>query len=178
MNLIFIGFRGTGKSSAGKLAAKQLGREFVDIDDYIEKNEGKSIEEIFTECGEDGFRALEAVAIEKWCRSDKMVIAAGGGAVINDVNVRNMRQSGFIVLLKSTPEIIYSRLNQDTDRYSQRPRLTEKDPVDEIKHLLAVRHQQYHNSADLVIDTSSEAIEDISKKAVKAFNKYLKAKSQ
>ena len=169
MNLIFIGFRGTGKSSVGKSVAKQLDREFVDVDVYIEKNESKSIKEIFAEGGENSFRKLELHAIEKLCKSDKMVIATGGGAVINDINVTNMKQNGFIVLLESDPEIIYARLNQDTDRYSQRPGLTEKEPRDEIRHLLSIRHELYHKNADLVLDTSSETIEEISKKVVEKF---------
>lgn len=171
MNLIFIGFRCTGKSSVGKMVAKELKREFVDVDDYIEKKEGKNIEKIFSEDGEDKFRELEKHAIENICKLDKMVIATGGGAVTNDLNTKNMKQNGFIVLLESSPDIIYTRLNQDTARYPQRPKLTEKQPHDEIKHLLSVRHKLYHKNADCVLNTSTDTIETVSRKVVDIFCK-------
>ncbi|MGR3221136.1 MAG: shikimate kinase [Candidatus Anammoxibacter sp.] len=169
MNLIFIGFRGTGKSSVGKIVAKQLSREFVDVDVYIERNANKSIKEIFDEGGEKSFRELEILAIKELCKSDNTVIATGGGSVLNNINVVNMKQNGFVVLLESDPEIIYARLNQDTDRYAQRPGLTEKEPRDEINHLLSVRRELYHKSADLVLDTSLDTIEEVSKKVVNSF---------
>lgn len=170
MNLILIGFRGTGKSTIGNKVAKQLRLEFVDIDDYIEEKEGASIKEIFAEKGENGFRELEKTAIKEMCLLDKFVIATGGGAVINDENVKNMKKNGFVILLESDPDTIYERLTQDIDRYSQRPKLTEKDARDEIRHLLAVRYRFYHNSADFVLDTSCDSIENICEKIVAVFS--------
>lgn len=169
MNLIFIGFRGTGKSSVGRFVAGKMGREFVDIDDYIENSAGKSIEDIFADEGEECFRRLEAEAIIDVVRSDNMVIATGGGAVISDDNVRAMKENGFLVLLEASLDVICSRLLNDTGRGSQRPRLTEMTAGDEIRHLLVKRSGLYHRSADCTIDTSLDTIEDISKNVIALF---------
>ena len=170
MNLILIGFRGTGKSTIGNRVAEQLGRKFIDIDGYIEKQEGTSIKKIFAQKGEDRFRELEKMAINEVCALDKLVIATGGGAVLNNENVENMKRNGFVILLESDADTIYERLIKDTDRNSQRPKLTEKNALDEIKHLLSVRYQYYHNSADFVLDTSFDSIENVCEKIVNKFN--------
>lgn len=170
MNLILIGFRCTGKSSVGKAVAKQLGRRFVDIDDYIEEKEGKTIKEIFDKEGEIGFRRLEREAIKELCKMDNMVIATGGGAVMDEENIRNMKRNGYLVLLEAGPEAIYSRLMNDAKSYNQRPNLTPKAPFEEIKHLLEVRKPFYHNNADIVFDSSTESIDRISKKIISIFN--------
>lgn len=170
MNLILIGFRCTGKSSVGKAVAKQLGRRFVDIDDYIEAKEGRTIKEIFDKEGEIGFRRLEREAIEELCKMDNMVIATGGGAVMDEENIRNMKRNGYLILLEAWPEVIYSRLMNDAKSYNQRPNLTQKSPFEEIKHLLETRKPFYHNNADLVLDSSKESINSISKKIISIFN--------
>jgi len=173
MNLIFIGFRGTGKSTLGKRVARMLDRRFVDIDVYIEKKEGKQIKEIFEDGGEKRFRELEIEAVEAVCMSDDMVIATGGGAVINEINVKNLKRNGFVVLLESDPDIIYRRISRNKARSTQRPALTERDPADEIKHLLASRYELYHKCADLVLDTSKNSLGSVSKTVVTVFKEKM-----
>ncbi len=169
MNLVLIGYRGTGKSSVGRIVAEKLGRRFIDVDVYVEENEGKTIKEIFAQDGEAGFREIEATAIKELCGQDNMVIATGGGAVLREENITNLKRNSFVSLLEADAEIINKRLNQDTERFSQRPNLTSETPFDEIKKLMEFRKPLYHKTADFVIDSSFLGIEEISKQVLTAF---------
>lgn len=160
-NIVLIGFRGTGKTSVGKLLSKRLKREFIDIDAYIEATTGKTIKQIFAEEGEEGFRRVEAASVAKLGSLDNKVIAAGGGAVLRNENVKNLKSNGVMILLKATPEIIYKRIIQDEKTTQQRPSLTNKKPFEEIKHLLEQRRQSYEKAADYTIDTSHRSRKNI-----------------
>jgi len=173
MNIVLIGFRGTGKSTVGKLLAKRLERDFIDSDKYIESSTGKTIKSIFEEGGEDGFRKIEAGIIAELSKVDNTVISAGGGAVLREENVRNLKDNGFLVLLEATPEIIHNRIAQDKKTTQQRPSLTDKKPLDEIKHLIAKREHAYKSAADYTIDTSSVSCEDIVNEIITIVNKPL-----
>jgi len=161
MNIVLIGFRGTGKSTVGKLLANRLERDFIDSDKYIEDSTGKTIKHIFEGDGEEGFRKIEADVIAKLSRMDNKIIAVGGGAVLREDNVRNLKDNGFLVLLEATPEIIHNRITQNEKTAQQRPSLTDKKPLDEIKHLLVQRESPYKSAADYTINTSYAACEDI-----------------
>ncbi|MEK7225297.1 MAG: shikimate kinase, partial [Bacteroidota bacterium] len=152
-----------------RLAAELLNMKFVDVDDYIEKKEGKTIKKIFEQNGEWLFRKLEKEAVKELCESDNMVLAPGGGAVMIEENTANLKHNGFVVLLETDAETIHSRLKLDTDRLTQRPDLTDKDPLEEIKHMLEIRKPVYQSAADIKIDTSSTSIEEISKIVVAEF---------
>ncbi len=84
MNIVLIGFRGTGKSTVGKLLANRLKRDFIDTDEYIERTTGKTIKDIFEGEGEEGFRKTEAETVAKLSKMDNKIIAAGGGVVLKD----------------------------------------------------------------------------------------------
>ncbi len=161
MNIVLIGFRGTGKSTVGRLLAERLERNFIDSDKYIESYTGKTIKSIFEDDGEEGFRKIEADTIAKLSKADNNVISAGGGAVLKEENVNNLKDNGFLVLLEATPEIIHSRIAQDEKTTQQRPSLTDKKPLDEIRHLIAERETAYRNAADYTINTSYVSCEDI-----------------
>ena len=178
MNLILIGYRGTGKSTVGKLTAQKLKRKFIDVDDFIEKQEKKTIKEIFDLGGEELFRSTERNAIVKLSRLDNMVLAPGGGAVLNEENMANLKRNGFLILLEADADTINGRLNNDPDKSTQRPSLTEKSPLEEIKHVLAVRHDLYQKNANVVINSSSETIEQISEKVFTMFNNHQNTKSE
>ena len=171
MNIVLIGFRGTGKSTVGKLLAKRLERDFVDSDKYIESSTGKTIKSIFEEDGEEDFRKIEAGAIAELSKVDNKVISAGGGAVLKKENVRNLKDNGFLVLLEATPEIIHNRIAQDKKTTQQRPSLTDKKPLDEIKHLITKREHAYKNAADYTINTSYVSCEDIVNEIITIVNK-------
>ncbi len=161
MNIVLIGFRGTGKSPVGRLLAERLERNFIDSDKHIEGSTGKTIKSIFEDEGEEGFRKIEADTIVELSKQDNKVISAGGGVVLKNENVRNLKDNGFLVLLEATPEIILSRIAQDEKTTQQRPSLTDKKPLDEIKHLIEKREPAYKNAADYTINTSYVSCEDI-----------------
>ncbi|MCR4345569.1 MAG: shikimate kinase [Candidatus Scalindua sp.] len=173
MNIVLIGFRGTGKSTVGRLLAKRLERDFVDSDKYIESSTGKTIKRIFEEDGKDSFRKIEADTIAELSKADNKVISAGGGAVLKEENVRNLKDNGFLVLLEATPEIIHNRITQDKEATQQRPSLTDKKPLDEIKHLIAKRERAYNSAADFTINTSYVSCEDIVSEIIIMVNKLL-----
>ncbi len=171
MNIILIGFRGTGKSTVGKLLSKRLEMDFVDSDKSVESSTAKTIKRIFDEEGEDGFRKIEASIIEELCKMDNQIIATGGGAVLRDDNTRNLRNNGFLILLEATPEIIHGRIAQDEKTAQQRPSLTDKKPFEEIKHMMEQREDAYKNAADYTINTSHVPCEDIVDEIVTEVNK-------
>ena len=173
MNIVLIGFRGTGKSTVGNLLAKRLERDFIDSDKYIESSTGKTIKCIFEEDGEEGFRKIETGIIAELSKVDNKVISAGGGAVLKEENVRNLKDNGFLVLLEATPEVIHNRIAQDKKTTQQRPSLTDKKPLDEIKHLIAKREHAYKNAADYTINSSYVSCEDIVTEIIKTVHKLL-----
>ncbi|MGR3293531.1 MAG: shikimate kinase [Candidatus Scalindua sp.] len=173
MNIVLIGFRGTGKSTVGRLLAKRLERDFIDSDKYIESSTGKTIKSIFEDDGEEGFRKIEANTIAELSKTDNTVISAGGGVVLKEDNVRSLKDNGFLVLLEATPEIIHNRIAQDKKATQQRPSLTDKKPLDEIKHLIAKREHAYKNAADYTINTSYVSCEDIVNEIITIVNKPL-----
>lgn len=162
MNLVLIGFMGTGKSRVGRLLAGELGYEFIDTDHLIETGQGKTITRIFQEEGEAFFRGLENKLAQSLSGSDRQVIATGGGWVLNPENLRLCRINGFIISLLAPPEIIYERTKQETHR----PLLACPDPLKEITRILTLRENLYHQ-ADLVVDTSRENPEELSKRIIK-----------
>ena len=174
MNIVLIGFRGTGKSTVGRLLAKRLERDFIDSDKHIEDSTGKTIKRIFEDDGEEGFRKIEADVIAKLSEEDNKVISAGGGAVLREENVRNLKDNGYLVLLEATTEIIHSRIVQDEKTAQQRPSLTDKKPLDEIKHLIAEREPAYKSAADFTINTSYVSCEDIVNEIITIVNKTMK----
>ncbi len=168
MNIVLIGFRGTGKSTVGKLLASRLKRDFVDTDVYIEKNTGRTIKEIFAQEGEEGFRNIEADTIAEISKMENMVIAAGGGVVLKNENIRNLKGNGYLILLEAAPGVIYERIKQDEKTTQQRPALTNKKPYEEIEHLITQRQRLYENAAGYKIDTSCITCEEIVEKIVTA----------
>ncbi len=149
-NIIFVGFMGTGKSLVARRLAKRLGRRFVDTDACIEHEADMSIAQIFATEGEAAFRQRERQAIARACQEKEMVIATGGGAIIDKANARTMKASGPVVCLTARPEVIIQRVQGDTTR----PLLQGPDPLEKIRRLLADRAAAYAR-ADITIDTSS-----------------------
>ncbi len=147
---------GTGKSAVGRRVAAQLGRRFFDTDTLIEKDAKTSIANIFAQQGEAHFRALERVAIERVCRKKEVVIATGGGAIVNEENATRLKENGIVICLTATPEVILSRVRGNVDR----PLLQGDDPLGKIRSLLALRAEAYAK-ADAIIDTSELAVDRV-----------------
>jgi shikimate kinase len=158
-NIVLTGFMGTGKSTIGKNIAARLGRKFIDTDTLVEQKSGKTIAALFMERGEPYFRTLEREAIDQVCAEEGLVVATGGGALVNEENVRKLKANGTVICLTATPEIILSRVQGNTDR----PLLQSDDPLGKIRTLLAARADAYAK-ADLTIDTSCLSVEAVVEK--------------
>lgn len=151
---------GTGKSEVGKLLAQRLQREFLDTDVLIEHATGQAIARIFSERGEPFFREVEQQTIRQICQEQEVVIATGGGAIVNMDNAICLKESGTVICLTASPEAIVQRVQGNKDR----PLLQGEDPLTKIRSLLTARAEAYAR-ADITIDTSvltpSEVVEKI-----------------
>lgn len=160
MNIVLIGFMGTGKTTVGRTLAHKLGKAFLDTDEEIEKTAGITIKEIFSKYGPEYFRALEKKVIKKVSALDNHIIATGGGVVLEADNVKALRSNGIIVLLRCSPEVILKRV----DSAGSRPLLAgAKDLKVRIEELLAQREDIYAGAAsfDIVAENKSqEAVAD------------------
>ena len=161
MNIILIGYRGTGKTSVGKLLAVKLGGPFLDSDEMIRASLGKSVREIVAGEGWSSFRREEKRIIAGLSQNDGCVIALGGGAVLDEENVRNLKGKGLFIWLMAEAQIIAGRLNGDGKNREQRPSLTGKDPDEEIKFSLKERAPLYARIADCRVETSGRSIEEV-----------------
>jgi shikimate kinase/3-dehydroquinate synthase len=138
-SLIITGFMGTGKTAVGREVARRLERRFVDMDAEIEVQAGKSIPEIFAQDGEEPFRQMEAALCQALSARDELVIATGGGALVDPRNRALMMASGHVICLDAHPGDIFRRVSDDENR----PLLDVEDPRAEIERLLAVRRNVY-----------------------------------
>ena len=103
-NVILIGFMGSGKSSVGRVLANKLERKFIDMDDEIELGEEQTINEIFSEYGEDHFREVETSYLEKLLTKKNKVISTGGGVILKEENIAILKRIGTVVFLHRTAE--------------------------------------------------------------------------
>ncbi len=149
MKIVLTGFRGTGKTSVGRILAERVGLPFFDTDALVERRAGMPIPEIFRRHGEAHFRALEREAIAS-LRGAEGVISTGGGAVLDPANVADLRWRGTVFLLSASPAIILERIAG-----SDRPGLTDLPPAEEVQALLARRKEAYLGAADACIDTGT-----------------------
>jgi shikimate kinase len=153
MNVLLIGYRGTGKSAVARHLALALGCDWVDADVELELRAGRSIAAIFADAGEAAFRDLESAVLADLLRRQCTVIALGGGVVLRDENRKLLRSAGEVVWLTADPETIQRRLAEDPVSLGRRPPLTAAGGLDEIRHLLAVRTPLYRECAHWITDT-------------------------
>lgn len=157
--IVLIGFMGSGKTTVGKALAKKLnGFELIDSDSEIEKNAGKSINDIFKDEGEKAFRDMESDYLNNLKISDcKIILSTGGGMPCHNDNDKLIKNIGLSVYLKTSPEAIYERVKDDTSR----PLLKTKDKIGKISMLLSEREEFYENAADTIIITDGKTAEEI-----------------
>jgi shikimate kinase len=168
-NIALIGFMGTGKTAVGQALAKRLNRHLIEIDITIERMAGKSIPEIFNNDGEIRFRELEIAAIQKAAEGEKLVIACGGGAVLNTINIDRLRASGVVVNLLASSTVILKRIALDGDT---RPLLNGQQPIQRIQELVKYRKPFYDRAADIAIPTSRLSIEAVAEKIIDRLTHY------
>ncbi len=154
-NLVLVGFMGSGKTSAGKLVARQLGMEFLDTDALIEQRLGRTIAQIFETDGEPFFRDRERDIVRELAARDGLVIATGGGIVLNPDNVRDFSRTGIVICCWIEPRIAFER----TRHTKHRPLLeSDSDRQTCIETLLRQREPLYR-AIPLQLDTSNLTIE-------------------
>lgn len=168
-SVALIGFMGTGKTAVGKALAKKLGKEFVELDTLIEQKEGKPITEIFQQEGEIRFRELEIEATRQVTSRKNLVIACGGGLVLNWINIARLRPEAVVVYLTASPNVILKRTLSDGET---RPLLKVPDKMDRIRELLLFRKPFYERAADITIDTSNLDIDSVVQKIIDELKKY------
>jgi len=151
-NIVLTGFMGTGKTEVGKILAQKLGYTLIDADTEIEKDQQMTITEIFKQHSEPKFRDIESDVIRRLSMIQNAVISTGGGAVIRQENIDNLRKNGVVVCLTASPETILKRTSSNNDR----PLLQVENPLQKIKELLDFR-KQYYEKADIMIDTEGKS---------------------
>ena len=161
MNLVLIGYRGSGKSAVGRRLADRLKMKFVDTDDLIEERQGVPINAIVKSHGWGHVRKLENHVIEEISTKDRFVIAPGGGAVLDTDNVRALRKNGIIIWLKADRETLLKRMNQDPGTNRQRPTLTGKGTSKELKEVMSLREPIYERASEIQINTSELDVEAV-----------------
>ena len=162
-NIVLTGFMGAGKNVIGKKLAQELGLKFVNTDDIIEKKEGITISEIFEKFGEKHFRKLEKKVVKKVAQGKDQVISTGGGVVLDQENISNLRKNGVIICLWASPEMIRER----TEKEIHRPLLERVNREKRIKELLDSRKPFYEKSADYIVDTSHLSVKEVVEKILK-----------
>lgn len=158
MNIVLIGFMGSGKSKVGRELAKRLGMKYTDTDELIQKKERRSIPEIFAREGESYFRQIESEVVKEVSKLDHYVVSTGGGVVLNRENMQALKENGWLVCLKATPGAILSRIKEGGE---ERPLL--KGFVDQKKRIqeLLEKREPLYRQADFTIDTSFLAVSEI-----------------
>lgn len=166
-NIILVGFMGTGKSTVGREVARQLSRRFVDLDEEIVLAAGRPIPQIFADEGESGFRKWERGVVKRYSVPKNLVLATGGGIVLNVANTESLAEAGILICLDASVESILKRVERDRRRpllqtpdREQRVRelLSERMPYYEaVKHHIATDGLSHAEVADRVIALVTEA---------------------
>jgi len=157
-NVALIGFMGVGKTAVGEALTKKLNKEFVELDSLIERKVGKSIPEIFQQDGEIAFRELEIEVTKEISKGKNLIVACGGGIVLNKINIDRLRNESRIVYLTASPRVILKRIVNDGE---ERPLLKTPDKALEIQELLRFRKPFYERAADIKINTSKLDIDSV-----------------
>jgi shikimate kinase len=158
---------GAGKTTIGRQLAKKLSTCFYDSDHEIEQRTGANISLIFEIEGEEGFRKRESQVISELALLNNIVLSTGGGAVTQPENRQVLKDKGYIIYLKSNPEMLFKRTADD----KRRPLLQGEDRLEQIKKILDEREPIYLSLADEIIDTDKLSIKQIIQKILKQIEK-------
>lgn len=162
-NVILIGFMGSGKTTIAKYLSEVHGLELVEMDVQISEREGRSIPEIFAQFGEKYFRNLETGLLKELQSGKNMVVSCGGGAPLRIENVSEMKKIGRIVLLEVSPQTVFERVRDDTER----PLLSGRNHLEGIEALMQERKSKYEAAADFTVIADNRTIEDIGEEIVR-----------
>ena len=158
-SLFLVGMMGAGKTTVGRLLARRMKRAFVDSDHEIEQRCGVPVPVIFDIEGEAGFRVREAQMIAELAGREGIVLATGGGAVLNPESRRRLAACGTVVYLHARPADLYERVRHDKNR----PLLASADPLGKLESLYAERDPLYREIADVVVDTGMQSAQALAR---------------
>ena len=156
-NLFLVGPMGSGKSAVGRQLARLLGLPFLDADAEIERRTGVDISYIFEREGEPGFRQREAAVIDELSQRDGIVLATGGGAVLDPRTRERLRQRGRVVYLRAS----VNQQLQRTRHSTHRPLLATPDPRGTLERLMAEREPLYEGIATVAVDTDGRKVRTV-----------------
>lgn len=173
--IYLTGFMTSGKSTLGSILANVLGWDFYDLDKEIESLEAIKVTEIFETKGEEYFRELETKVLTDFSQKEKVVVALGGGALNNDKNFSVISETGKLIYLKVSPEIIYKRIRKKTDRPLFKEFVLQENSeeafIEKIKGMLTER-EKYYNRADLVFQVDNTSIGKTVDKLAKQIKRF------
>ena len=167
--IFLVGYRGTGKTTVGRLVAARLGWVFADADDRLEEAAGRSITEVFATEGEAGFRDREAAVLAELSHQERIVVATGGGVVLRPAN-RDRLASGFVAWLTADPTVIWHRIAFDPTSGTRRPNLTAAGGLAEVTAVLAAREPLYRAVADVIVPTADRSPEQVAAAILSAWD--------
>ena len=162
-NIFLVGPMGAGKSTVGRQLAEALSFTFKDSDQEIQRRTGVDIPTIFEFEGEEGFRGRERQVIEDLVAEERIVLATGGGAVLDAENRQNLTSRGVVIYLQCTPEQQFSRTSRDRGR----PLLQTEDPLQVLRELMEERDPIYRQVADLVVSTEKRGTASVVKEILR-----------
>jgi shikimate kinase len=150
-SIVLVGMMGAGKSTIGRLLAEAIGFEFIDADRELEARSGVSIPTIFEIEGEDGFRRRETVLLDELSQRPRIVLATGGGAVLDEQTRQRLRERALVIYLRATADEVHRRTRRDKSR----PLLQADNPRERIEQLLAEREPLYAQTAHLSFQSAA-----------------------
>lgn len=166
-NIFLIGFMGSGKSTIAKVLEERLHMELVEMDARIVEEQKMSINEIFERYGETYFRDVESKLVLNIKDTGNCVVSCGGGVILRKENVENMKENGSIIYLCATPQTIYERVKDSTDR----PLLNGNMNVEYISQMMEKRRPLYEAAADISVSVDEKSIAAICDEIVKIVNR-------
>lgn len=161
MNLILVGYRGSGKNTVGAVLARRLGWRLVDLDALVARQAGRTIAEIFEAEGEAGFRRRERETCLSLRKSKRQVIALGGGALTDPDDRTLLRRLGKVIWLRAPAAVLWARISKDPKSADNRPDLTLAGGLSEVEAVLKEREPIYERAANHTVDTISGTPEEI-----------------
>ncbi len=168
MKIVLIGYRGSGKTTIGKILSNKLGLKYISTDEEIVRRTGKSIPEFVKEHGWKRFRDVETQVAKALSDEDNIIIDTGGGIVLREENVKALKKNGFVIFLSAPPSVLAERIKDDT----MRPPLKEgKTHWEEVKEVLEERLPFYRKAMDVEISTDGKNPEEVCEEIIKILKK-------
>ena len=168
LRIFLIGPMGAGKTAIGKELAKQLKLDFLDADQEIERRTGADVALIFEKEGEAGFRRREREILQELTQREGLVLATGGGAVLDPVNREALKSRGFVIYLKASVAAQAAR----TGHNKNRPLLDTNDREARLQQLLAVRAPLYEGLAEFTVETDSGHVKEMTRRIIKHLEQH------